>query len=35
VLVLTGETSRREYEKSDIKADYVYESIKELAEEIG
>lgn len=35
VLVLTGETSRQEYEKSDIKADYVYESIKELAEEIG
>jgi HAD superfamily hydrolase (TIGR01457 family) len=34
VLVLSGETSLKCYEKSQIKADYVFPSIKELAEYI-
>ncbi len=35
VLVLTGETSKEDYNISDIRADYVYASIKELAESIA
>lgn len=34
VLVLSGETNLEEYYNSNIKADYVYESVKEINEEI-
>ena len=34
ILVLSGETSIKDYEKSDIMADYVFPSIKELAAKI-
>ncbi len=34
ILVLSGETSLFDYEKSDIRADYVYKSIKEICEDI-
>lgn len=34
VLVLSGETNLEEYYNSNIKADYVYESVKEINEEL-
>lgn len=34
ILVLTGETTAESYEASDIKADYVFDGIKQLADEI-
>jgi len=34
ILVLSGETTKAMYESSDIKADYVFSSIKELGQEL-
>lgn len=34
VLVLSGETSMEDYEASDVNADYIYPSLKELGEEL-
>ncbi|GMQ63626.1 HAD-IIA family hydrolase [Vallitalea maricola] len=34
VVVLSGETSKTDYEKSDINADFVYPSLKEIGEDL-
>jgi ribonucleotide monophosphatase NagD (HAD superfamily) len=34
VLVLSGETTMEDYDKSEIKADFIFDSVKELKEKI-
>ena len=34
ILVLSGETSLEDYRKSDVEADYIFESVKDIIPEI-